>query len=260
MQNYPVMYNNSYTTPVTARNGFCSHFPSFFYYMAMCKTAYLANRKAKLGKSSDQAWVQGSLEIIQAFERVGVQFSFENLQAFTQLDSPCVFIGNHMSTLETFVLPAIIQPHKPVTFVIKESLLSYPFFGHLMASRTPIAVSRKNPREDLKQVLTQGCENLKRGRSVIVFPQATRSQTLDLTKFNSIGVKLAKKAGVPIIPIALKTDCWGYGTYAKEFGPIYPEKKSYFAFGEPLLPVGNGKQAHADVCEFIGNKLSDWAD
>jgi len=37
------------------------------------------------------------------------------------LPSACVFIGNHMSILETFVLPCLIQPHRDVTFVVKES-------------------------------------------------------------------------------------------------------------------------------------------
>ena len=37
--------------------------------------------------------------------------------------APVVFIGNHMSTLETMVLPGLIAPHREVTFVVKESLV-----------------------------------------------------------------------------------------------------------------------------------------
>ena len=260
MNNYPVMYGNTYKTPADAGNMFTNRFPSFFYYISMAKTAFLANRKAKFGKSSDLEWVKSSLEIIKALESVGVKLSFENISAFTELDGPCVFIGNHMSTLETFALPAIIQPHKPVTFVVKQSLLEYPFFGHLMRSRNPITVSRTNPRDDLKTVLNDGSERLAQGKSVIVFPQATRSTTLDLSKFNSIGVKLAKKAGVPIVPLALKTDAWGHSRLAKEFGPIDPSKQVHFAFGDPLTVEGNGKQAHADVCSFIEQHLAKWSE
>jgi len=186
--------------------------------------------------------------------------SFENLSAFTELDTPCVFIGNHMSTLETFALPAIIQPHTPVTFVVKSSLLTYPFFGDLMASRKPIALERTNPREDLKKVLNEGTEKINEGKSIIVFPQSTRSATFDEKKFNTIGVKLAKKAGVPIVPIALKTDCWGHGKLSKEFGPIDTSKTVHFAFGAPIIPEGNGKEAHAQVCDFIKTNLDKWAD
>lgn len=258
MKNYPVMYSNTYTTPSDTKGYLSSRLPSLFFYPSMAKIAFCANREAKLGKSSDQAWVTASLYIIKALEKVGVTLSFENLSAFTELDSPCVFIGNHMSTLETFVLPAIIQPHKPVTFVVKSSLLNYPFFGHLMASRNPIAVNRTNPREDLKKVLTEGCEKLAQGKSVIVFPQSTRSTEFDHAKFNSIGVKLAKKAGVPIVPLALKTDSWGHSKLGKEFGPIDISKKVHFAFGTPIMAEGNGKDAHTSVCDFIESSLKKW--
>ncbi|MCT4533799.1 lysophospholipid acyltransferase family protein [Halodesulfovibrio sp.] len=259
MKNYPVMYSNTYTTPENAKGFLSSLFPSAAFYPSMAKIAFCANREAQQGKSSDQAWVKASLDIINALERVGVSLSFENISAFTELDSPCVFIGNHMSTLETFVLPAIIQPHKAVTFVIKSSLLTYPFFGDLMASRDPIAVERTNPREDLKTVLNEGCEKISQGKSIIVFPQSTRSTEFDRKKFNSIGVKLAKKAGVPIVPLALKTDSWGHSKLGKEFGPIDISKKVHFAFDAPITVEGNGKEAHASVCNFIETSLTNWA-
>jgi 1-acyl-sn-glycerol-3-phosphate acyltransferase len=87
----------------------------------------------------------------------------ENLKT----DGPVVFVGNHMSTLETFVLPCVIQPVNRVAFVVKESLLTTPFFGPVMRSRDPVVVGRKNPREDLKTVLEQGAEKIKNGISVI---------------------------------------------------------------------------------------------
>ena len=50
----------------------------------------------------------------------------QGLEIVQRLASPCVFIGNHMSILETFVLPCLIVPHRNVTFVVKESLITYP--------------------------------------------------------------------------------------------------------------------------------------
>ena len=35
------------------------------------------------------------------------------------LDGPAVIVGNHMSTLETFALPGLVVPFKPLTFVVK---------------------------------------------------------------------------------------------------------------------------------------------
>jgi len=84
-----------------------------------------------------------------------------------------------MSILETFVLPCLIQPHRDVTFVVKESLITYPLFGQVMRSRQPVVVGRDNPREDLKTVLEEGQKRLEANISIIIFPQTTRSVEFD---------------------------------------------------------------------------------
>ena len=40
-----------------------------------------------------------------------------------------------------------------VTFVVKQSLVNYPVFRHVLGSRNPIAVTRDNPREDFQAVI-----------------------------------------------------------------------------------------------------------
>ena len=156
----------------------------------------------------------------ELIERVGCPVSIEGMENISATRGPCVFVANHMSTLETFMLPGIIRPHRAVTFVMKKSLVTLPFFGAVMRSRDPIVVGRTNPREDLTAVLEGGVERLKKGISIIVFPQSTRTPDFDPQHFNTIGVKLARKAGVPVVPLALKTDAWGTGKKLKELGPI----------------------------------------
>lgn len=163
-----------------------------------------------------------------------------------------------MSMLETMVLPCIVCPFRNLTFVVKDSLLTYPVFKHILNARNPIGVSRTNPREDLKAVLGGGCERLQNGTSIVVFPQTTRSQHFDSAQFNSIGSKLAKRANVPIIPIALKTDAWGNGKRLKDFGRIVPDKMVRFAFGEPIDTTTPGSDSHQRVIEFIESKVSTW--
>ena len=57
-----------------------------------------------------------------------------------------------------------------------------------------------------KAVLEGGKQRLQKGISIIVFPQTTRTVRFEPENFNSIGVKLAQRAKVPIIPLALRTD------------------------------------------------------
>jgi len=175
-----------------------------------------------------------------------------------QVGGPCVVVANHMSMLETVVLPCIIQPVRDVTYVVKQSLLDYPVFKHVMRNRNPIAVGRTNPRDDLKAVLGGGLERLNQGISIIVFPQTTRTCHFGPTQFNSIGIKLAHKAQVPVLPLALKTDAWGNGKRLKDFGSLDPAKDVHMAFGEAIPVTDRGKEAHQAVIDFIGQRILKW--
>jgi 1-acyl-sn-glycerol-3-phosphate acyltransferase len=163
-----------------------------------------------------------------------------------------------MSTLETFVLPTVILSAKRMTYVVKRELTSYPVFGHVMRARDPIVVGRANPRDDLKAVLEGGAQRLAAGVSVVVFPQTTRTPVFDPAHFNTIGVKLARRAGVPVVPIALKTDAWGNGPIVKDIGRIDPAKTVHIEFGAPLQVPGTGATEHQRVIDFIRERLLAW--
>ena len=232
--------------------------PTPVFYAKVARIVWNANRLAIKGAYDGNAWIQSSIDVIQAMESVGVQFELHNFDYFRNLDRPCVFVGNHMSVLETFALPSLIQPHCEVTFVVKESLVSYPIFGPILQSHAPIVVGRVNPREDLRTVLEEGQKRLSQNISVIIFPQTTRSTEFDAQKFNTLGVKLAKRAGVPVIPVAIKTDAWGIGRKFKDLGKICPTKPVRISFGKPLDIKGSGKQDHNTIIEFISGKLDEW--
>ncbi len=229
--------------------------PTPVFYLKLLKIVFQAGRKARRGEYTGEDWIRSSRRTLEALESVGVQVSIEGTENFRTLETPGVFAGNHMSVLETFALPSIIQPHREVTFVVKEELLGYPSFGPVLASRNPIAVSRKDPRKDLETVLREGAKRLAAGISVIVFPQNTRMPEFDPARFNSLGVKLARRAGVPVIPFALRTDAWGTGRWLRDFGKIYPEIPVRLSFGEPIPVRGDGKKAQAELVGFISRRL-----
>lgn len=258
------------TTPVLEQSDYCTRdlpvpswrraFPSLFYYPAMARIVWRASRMARLGHYGDREWGDSSAEIIRALEDVGVRLRIEGRENFATLPSPCVFIGNHMSTLETFALPALIVRSKPVTFVVKKSLTEYPVFRHVMVSRNPVTVERVNPRDDFKVVMEEGLKRIENGISIVVFPQTTRTADFDPGQFNTIGIKLAKRAGVPVIPVALRTDAWGNGRLIKDFGRIDPSRTVRFAFGPPLEVRGGGQAEHGSVVDFIQGKLKEWKE
>jgi 1-acyl-sn-glycerol-3-phosphate acyltransferase len=163
-----------------------------------------------------------------------------------------------MSLLETAAMHAVIREYVDFSFVIKDSLLKIPYMRDILTSMQAIPVSRTNPREDLKTVLAEGKKILASGRSMVVFPQATRTRTFDPEQFNSIGVKLAKAAGVPVVPMALKTDFLECGRIIRDLGPIFPEREVRFEFGAPMQIEGNGQEQQKKIIEFISNAFASW--
>jgi 1-acyl-sn-glycerol-3-phosphate acyltransferase len=249
---------DSYSTPPGRATFFASRFPSLFFLWKVLGIIRHDGNLAVAGKYGGPEWAEGSLCTLRALERCGVVVHVSGMENIDRADGPCVFIANHMSTLETFVLPVFIQPRRDVTFVVKESLLKYPWFGPVLGMRNPVVVGRKNARADLTAVLDGGADRLRKGTSLIVFPQSTRSLSLDPALFNSIGVKLAKRANVPIVPLALRTDAWGMGALIKDLGRISPALPVHFAFGEPMTVSGGGKAEHAAICAFIAERLREW--
>jgi len=257
--NCPIIQGN-YRSQVEKKHWLAPLSPNLAFYLPMMKTVFLSSRAAKRGHYGDNQWAESSYEIFHHLERAGVQFEIENMNVVDRLNSPCVVIGNHMSTLETFVLPFMLQPHLPIVFVVKKELTQYPVFRYVMNSRNPIVVGRTNPKEDLQHMMQGAEERLKKNISILIFPQTTRTHQFDPSQFNTIGVKIAKRNNVPVVPLALKTNAWGNGTLIKDFGKINPNSTVHFAFGEPMEVEGNGKATHEKIVQFIQAKLKSWKE
>lgn len=233
-------------------------FPSFYYYSLLLKIIFKSNALAKKGLYNDEEWSNSSVYVVRSMEKTGVKFHFLGTDNFKKVNGPVIFISNHMSTLEVMSLPSIIQPNKKVVYVIKQELADYPLFGPVALARDPICVGRENPREDLKIVMEEGAKRIQNGKSIIIFPQKTRTQFFDAESFNSLGIKLAKRNNVKVIPVAVLTDAWGNGKKIKDFGKIDPSKEVNICFGEPIEVKGTGAEEHQIVIDFISGKLKEW--
>jgi 1-acyl-sn-glycerol-3-phosphate acyltransferase len=252
---------DSYRTPEGIKRSASEHLllgTRWSVYSHFFATILRSRALARAGRYDDDAWARSSLEIIRFLERCQARFLIEGMDRVRAAEGPLVFVSNHMSTMETLVLPGLIVPMKPVTYVVKEKLMHGFFWGPIMRSRDPISVSRTDPRADLETVLREGPRRLAAGISVIVFPQGTRTETFDRSRFNSLGVKMAAAAGARIIPVAVKTDYWGSGGLFRGFGPIHRDRPVRIEFGDPLPVTGRGKDAHERCLDFMETRLRAW--
>ncbi|MGD8781785.1 MAG: lysophospholipid acyltransferase family protein [Ignavibacteria bacterium] len=231
---------------------------SLKFYSKFAFIVSYCNLKTKLKIYDRYNWAASSIHILRSLESVGVKLHITGLNNLRKCEEPVIFVANHMSTLETVILPAIIQPLMRVCFVMKKELTTYPLFGPVSKARHPIIVGRSNPRDDLRIVLEEGARRLESGISIIIFPQRTRSNSIDFKKFNTLGVKLAQKNKVKVIPIAILSDAWSNGKLIKEFGPIDTNKEVRFSFGEPIATDTSSSEAQSKTIEFIKNSFISW--
>ena len=250
----------TYDTP-DGRSSWLSHIPlvrDWIYHWQLLHIMYVGGAQARTGVWDRTFWGMISQHVLHATERAGGRVHISGLDHVKAVEGPCVLIANHMSLLETFALPSMLLPYTNVTYVLKESLLKVPYFGDLLRIIKSIAVGRSDPRADLKAVMTEGQARLEEGISVIIFPQSTRSTVFRPSEFNTLGVKLAARAGVPVVPLALRTDFLSQGRMLKDFGPVHRERPVHFAYGPPVEVTGKGKEAHDHVIQHVRDHLESW--
>jgi putative phosphoserine phosphatase / 1-acylglycerol-3-phosphate O-acyltransferase len=153
------------------------------------------NRSRSLGANL-AASVGSDLSLAAAGVRLNV-VGEENLWS----DRPAVFLFNHQSQLDLFVLGALLR--KDFTGVAKKSLETDPLFAPIGYLADVAYVDRNNTakaREELQPVV----EALKEGRSIAIAPEGTRSPTPRLLPFKKGPFHMAIQAGVPVVPIVMR--------------------------------------------------------
>ncbi|MCK7471118.1 MAG: 1-acyl-sn-glycerol-3-phosphate acyltransferase [Desulfomicrobium escambiense] len=220
-------------------------------------TSFLRNHvprsqaSATEGRYDDEAWSDSSIDVLERLERCGARFHISGLEHIRALNGPAVFVSNHMSTFETLILPGLINPIRPCTYVVKEKLLKGPVWGPIMRARAPIAVTRTDPRKDLDTVMSEGTRLLAEGRSIIIFPRGPARTCLYGPSSAALASSLPPGRGVPVVPVALKTDYWGNSPLLRGFGPVHRNRPVMIEFGAAIPVSGRGKAEHEAVLAFI---------
>jgi 1-acyl-sn-glycerol-3-phosphate acyltransferase len=130
-----------------------------------------------------------------------------------------VFISNHRSYLDTATM--FHYTGRRIGLVAKKELLKVPLLGYGMGYVNVMAIDRSN-RERAVQTMQAATKRIQSGVSFAVFAEGTRARPGQMLPFKKGAFYMARDAGVPIVPVAMKhTDVlMGKGTGEARPGTI----------------------------------------
>jgi len=116
-------------------------------------------------------------------------------------DSPQILASNHRGAFDILALQGFI----PIQFrwVAKKSLFKIPIIGWSMSLAGYVSIDREKAGSAYKSI-ERAAEKVKKGASVLIFPEGTRSSAGSLLPFKRGGFLLAIKSGVPIVPVSIR--------------------------------------------------------
>jgi 1-acyl-sn-glycerol-3-phosphate acyltransferase len=115
-----------------------------------------------------------------------------------------VYCANHSSYTDIPVLLGTVDDE--LRLVLRSNLTRIPIWGWALKLSPMISIDRTNPIRS-RRTLTRAVEKIRRGKSILLFPEGTRSADGKLGVFKRGAFHIAFQSTVPIVPIAIR------GTY-----------------------------------------------
>ncbi len=173
----------------------------------------------------------------------GVKIVVEN-RASLDPAQPYVFMANHASSLDIWA--AFVAVPRRLRMIAKKQLARIPLFGWVMWAGRFIFIDRKNGVSARRSIEEAG-NRIRNGDSVLIFPEGTRTRDGSLGPFKKGGFHLAVRAGVPIVPLALRgtRELMPAGSYLLRAGKVTA------IIGEPIPTQGLSEQDRANLHERV---------
>ncbi|MDR4505345.1 MAG: 1-acyl-sn-glycerol-3-phosphate acyltransferase [Candidatus Scalindua sp.] len=185
-----------------------------------------------------------------AFRLMGVRIDTQGVENIP-VDEPVIFVSNHQSFFDIKLSLAAIP--RNISFISKDILFKIPFLGKYMRVSGHIGIRRSNERAAY-EALSKVVNKLKGGKSVVFFPEGTRSENGELGPFKRGVSMVVLRSGRKVVPTAII----GSGHFlAKNSFLCNPQKRNVcFRFGKPL-EFSTGEKEDRSLSREVVTKIRD---
>ncbi|QHX36833.1 1-acyl-sn-glycerol-3-phosphate acyltransferase [Spiroplasma sp. BIUS-1] len=148
------------------------------------------------------------------------------------LDRGIVLAPNHQSNLDPIIMLAIndFSLQQPIAFIAKQELWKAKIFKHFMNLTDNIPLDRTSPRSGLNAMKEAKELISEYKRSLVIFPEGTRSAKQQPNEFQAASMKVAQMAYAPIVPVSIIDS---YKLFEKRKSGKFNIK---VVFGKPMMP------------------------
>jgi 1-acyl-sn-glycerol-3-phosphate acyltransferase len=187
------------------------------------------------------------------FRLMGINIDIKGLENIPDKE-PLIFVSNHQSFIDTKLSIAVIP--RNFSFISKDVIFKIPILGKYMKTSGHIAIRRNNERKAYS-TLNEVIKKLDGGKSVVFFPEGTRSANGKLGEFKRGISTVILRSGRKVVPVAII----GSGDFMPKSSFLSnPENRNFrFKFGKPLeFPKveKESKEQSKNVTEKIRSEVS----
>jgi 1-acyl-sn-glycerol-3-phosphate acyltransferase len=141
-----------------------------------------------------------------------------------------VVVSNHVSHLDCFLISQLPYEMK---WLAKQSLFRIPFLGWCMTLAGDIPLVR-GASDSIAQAMQRCRAYLDAGMPIFIFPEGTRSTTVELLPFKLGAFRLAIEAGAEVVPLAVAGTRDALPKHAWRFGVA----RARVMVGQPIATLG----------------------
>lgn len=138
------------------------------------------------------------------------------------------YIGNHQSMMDIPAMAAATRGR--IRFMAKKSLFRIPWFGWILYAFGFVPIDRARNRKAIEAINKMFRRLARRGGSMLVFPEGTRTMDGTLGEFKKGSIRVCQRSGLPVLPFAIEGTLAVHrrGTFHVQPGPVR------IALGEPI--------------------------